>query len=340
MHKSRAFGKEPGSSVAVILPTYNREKFLPNALSVLLNQTVSPSQLVVVIDGSTDGSRRIVDDFSRNAPFEVTVCENVENFGIGFSRQVGAEKVRNDVDHVSYISDDDKWHPRFIERMLNHAKPDQITYCYYEVADQISGKTSPPFRFPTFKTREEFPRDAISWSMKPSMFVNFSSIMIPRTILRRVEFRKDFRKGEDLAFLLDSLCQGVEYQCLEEVLVTVGVHRGQVSFDWRIEDMRKLVRYVIRSLRQMGVSNELILYGMRDALEWARMIVDPISRIHQLIIPLLLRPPPTRRVAQFILFHRRKRRTRRIRERLEATRFTIRSPSGSNVLTESIATDE
>ncbi|TIP36458.1 MAG: glycosyltransferase, partial [Mesorhizobium sp.] len=43
-------------TVTVIVPTFNREKFLPEAIDSLLRQTVVPDQILIVDDGSTDGT--------------------------------------------------------------------------------------------------------------------------------------------------------------------------------------------------------------------------------------------------------------------------------------------
>ena len=327
---SRGERDEEESRVAVILPTFNRAKLLPTALSSLLKQTVRPSQLIVVNDGSTDQSSQIVEQFAKDAPFRVTTCNNPRNRGIGYSRQAGAEKVREDIEYVCYISDDDTWHPQFLAHMLKGATLDRITYCYYEIVDLSSGRVSFPFRFPVLNSREEFLRTAAKWSLRMEMFVNFSCVMISRTILREVPFRRDFRKGEDLAFFLDCLCSGVEYQCVEEVLARVGFHRAMWSWNWNLEDRRKLLIHVTGRLRELGVSNDLILYAMNDQRRWARLGRDePIRKIRRLPVSLLLRLPPTRKIGQLILRHDRETLDRRLTERLEATQLGALAERGS-----------
>ena len=47
-------------TVSIILPTYNREKFLPEAFAAIAAQTFLDWELIVVDDGSTDGTRELV----------------------------------------------------------------------------------------------------------------------------------------------------------------------------------------------------------------------------------------------------------------------------------------
>lgn len=308
-------------SSAVIIPTYNGEKRIANALSSVLRQTVNPSHLVVVIDGSSDCTRQVVENNLRGAPFHVTVHENVQNYGIGFSRQAGVEEVVDKVDYISFLSDDDVWHTNFLDRMLSFAKPDRITYCYYEQHDWLTGKVSRPYvRHPVFADDEDFLSTAIQWSLNLGMVVNFSSIIIPATILRRVSFKRDFRKGEDLAYFLDSLCQGIKYQFLDEVLVSIGIHEGRGSVHYTREERQKLLNYVTEKLRELGATEELIRFGMKDAHHWVDTADYSGSR--KLLRVLLLRVPPVRDFTQYVLRYRRER-TRsdpRVAEMLRAIR--------------------
>ena len=52
--------------VTVILPTYNRAAFLPGAFASLASQTFTDWDLVIVDDGSTDGTKAIVDDYLKS----------------------------------------------------------------------------------------------------------------------------------------------------------------------------------------------------------------------------------------------------------------------------------
>jgi glycosyltransferase involved in cell wall biosynthesis len=51
--------------VSVIIPTYNRAKYLVEAMDSVWNQTYRPIELIVVDDGSTDGTKEILEDWKK-----------------------------------------------------------------------------------------------------------------------------------------------------------------------------------------------------------------------------------------------------------------------------------
>ena len=71
--------------VSVIVPNYNHEKYLPERLNSILNQTFQDFELILLDDCSTDGSREILKSFKKNS--KVTHLEfSVSNSGSPFKQ--------------------------------------------------------------------------------------------------------------------------------------------------------------------------------------------------------------------------------------------------------------
>ena len=66
----------PSNSVSVIVPVYNGAKFIAETLKSILQQTVRPSEVIVINDGSTDNTASVVEEFGNS----VTLI-NTENQG-------------------------------------------------------------------------------------------------------------------------------------------------------------------------------------------------------------------------------------------------------------------
>jgi len=102
--------------VSIALATYNGETFLREQLASFLSQTRLPDELVVGDDSSRDGTRAILAEFAREAPFPVRV--EVNDPALGPGRNFAATIARC-TGGVIFLSDqDDVWHPGKIERML------------------------------------------------------------------------------------------------------------------------------------------------------------------------------------------------------------------------------
>jgi len=96
--------------VSAIIPAYNRADFLSETISTLLAQTSPPHEIIVVDDGSTDGTEAAV------AQFGDAVCyRRIENSGAPVARNVGAAMATGD--WLWFCDSDDLWRPEFLERM-------------------------------------------------------------------------------------------------------------------------------------------------------------------------------------------------------------------------------
>ncbi len=89
------------AKISVIIPTYNRATFLPDALESLLRQTRLADEIIVVNDGSTDETARVLADY---APTVTTI--HIPNGGRSHARNVGMEAASGD--WIALLDDDDR----------------------------------------------------------------------------------------------------------------------------------------------------------------------------------------------------------------------------------------
>jgi glycosyltransferase involved in cell wall biosynthesis len=90
---------------SVILPTYNREKMLPNAIRSVIAQEFSEWELIVIDDGSTDNTNKIVADF-QDARIMYIYQENAERSA---ARNNGIRHARGK--YIAFLDDDDEYLP-------------------------------------------------------------------------------------------------------------------------------------------------------------------------------------------------------------------------------------
>ena len=101
-------GQQP--HVSVIIPTYNRADYLPQTLDSLAAQTCRDFETIVVDDGSTDGTRELI----QSRPEPITYIYQ-QNAGPAAARNRGLSEARGD--YIGFLDSDDMWKPRFIEVM-------------------------------------------------------------------------------------------------------------------------------------------------------------------------------------------------------------------------------
>ena len=98
------------SLVSVIIPVYNVKPYLKEALDSVVQQTYRKLEIIIVDDGSTDGSDKICDMYRQDT--RVTVVHQ-ENRGLSNARNTGMSMMKGDV--VAFLDSDDAYYPDMIE---------------------------------------------------------------------------------------------------------------------------------------------------------------------------------------------------------------------------------
>jgi len=102
---------------SVIVPTYNRLSLLKDALDSLARQTVKPSEVIVVDDGSSDGTSEYCTALSHSSFDNPALSyHRIANSGVSTARNLGAARATSD--RLAFLDSDDVWLPRMGETLL------------------------------------------------------------------------------------------------------------------------------------------------------------------------------------------------------------------------------
>lgn len=108
------------SELTIIIPIYNKKKYLEDCLNSILNQTVSPEHVILVDDGSTDGSGGICDKYAiKNSNFIVI---HQENQGVSSARYNGLCMTKTK--YVTFVDADDFIEKCLVEKVIPYMKKD------------------------------------------------------------------------------------------------------------------------------------------------------------------------------------------------------------------------
>ncbi len=179
--------------VSVIIPSFNRRDSIGKTIQSVLDQTYKNIEIIVVDDGSTDGTSREVAKFMKKNPNVFYYykdnggCASALNYGIKKSTGV----------FISWLSSDDWYKPTIIEKSVNeHLKSPELgmTYTKYDIK---KGNR-------TLKVYESYQpmhkKDAIR-KLNESCFINGSSIMVKKKIFYHIGlFNENFKYAQDYDF--------------------------------------------------------------------------------------------------------------------------------------------
>jgi glycosyltransferase involved in cell wall biosynthesis len=113
------------SRVSAIVPTYQRRRELERAVNSALRQTHPLHELIVIDDGSSDGTAQYLAELARHgAPSGRIVVHTQSNRGPSAARNAGLRLARGDF--IAFLDDDDSWHPEKTSRQLAlfHSRPE------------------------------------------------------------------------------------------------------------------------------------------------------------------------------------------------------------------------
>lgn len=119
---------EQSTAISIILCTYNRKKFLKNSLDSLLQQTFRNFELILVDNGSTDGSSTLCEEYSVKDS-RVKVIHIDENIGAANGRNIGISSASSD--YITFVDDDDYCYPTMLNFLweLSQEHESDITMC-------------------------------------------------------------------------------------------------------------------------------------------------------------------------------------------------------------------
>lgn len=213
------------ASVSVVIPNFNYERFLPEAIRSVLAQTLEPFEIIVVDDGSSDSSVNVAKPFG---PL-VQVVEQ-QNRGVSYSRNVGARRASGK--YVAFLDADDRWYPEKLQLQLD-ALLESGKLASQTGYRHISSEGRPGEFFPAPR------RPSIEDSLfgRPSLSLISSTLLIDRQFLLSINgFDERFSTSADFHLGLKILHHD-QLHSLEECLTEYRVHR--LSMHRNVEPYRK-----------------------------------------------------------------------------------------------------
>lgn len=102
-----------GTQISVVVPSYNHCRYVERCLRSIFAQTAEPHDLLVIDDGSTDGSVEVIERVLDDAPFPAALITR-ENQGLSATLNEGLRRTSGGL--FAYLGSDDVWLPNFLDR--------------------------------------------------------------------------------------------------------------------------------------------------------------------------------------------------------------------------------
>lgn len=135
--------------VSIVMPVYNVEPYLAQALESILGQTLEDWELICVNDCSTDDSLSILQRYAKRDS-RIRIVENMSNRGAGASRNIGFELSHGE--WIMFLDADDYFAADMLEKLYYQAEKDgiDVVYCNHYIRNEKSGIIECPEKYPLF----------------------------------------------------------------------------------------------------------------------------------------------------------------------------------------------
>jgi glycosyltransferase involved in cell wall biosynthesis len=208
-----------GPTISVVVPAYNEERYIAEALDAVLAQTLPPLEVLVVDDGSTDGTAGVVGGFGdrvRLVGQENRGCPGA--FDTGFREAAG--------DFVALCPADDVWQPRKLEwqREVLAQNPEvDVAFGAAERFGLASGDHLRPRDTGVLDTR------AFAREMYPENLIADPSAVVRRSLYLDLGGYEPL-VGEDYEFWMRALAAGTTFYFDPRLVVRLREHGGNLSY--------------------------------------------------------------------------------------------------------------
>lgn len=210
--------------ISVVIPVYNKEKFIENTIYSVLNQTLSDFELIIVDDSSTDKSLSIIDSIKDKR----IKTYSIKNSGVSKSRNYGVEKSTSNL--IAFLDADDLWKNNHLEQLyklyLENPNCGMYAMSYIKNINFKSYKKS-YFGLSNFSgILENF-----FTSSSVDCIASSSSVMIPLYVFKKINgFNENLKKREDTALWIKiALNYKIAFSTITTVEIVITEHGNHLS---------------------------------------------------------------------------------------------------------------
>ncbi len=219
-------------TVSCVIPVYNGERYLAEAIDSVLAQTVPPQEIIVVDDGSTDGTPGVTRAYG-----EAVRYVRQDNAGATVARSHGVSLAEGD--YIAFLDADDRWCREKLERQIaRFAAHPELALC-----------TTYQQNFWVEELREEAERLRDHPLTRPQPGAA-STLVVRRTLFAEVgPLNPELRHRDIPDLIARTRAHGLAVEILPEVLTFRRIHGSNISRN-RLSDPDELLRMAQTALQR------------------------------------------------------------------------------------------
>jgi glycosyltransferase involved in cell wall biosynthesis len=199
--------------VSVIIPVYNGNRYLSEAIQSVLEQTYEPVEIIVVDDGSTDSTAEIAQSY----PDIRYIYQH--NQGNATAKNTGISSAKGEL--ITFLDADDLWTSNKLNIQVNDLLENPQIYC---CICKMRTFLEPGTEWPSWVKKDQIESDVTAYLP--------SALLVRKTIFERIgNFDPSYRRANDSDWVFRAKDAGFLMKIIPEVLLYRRIHRYNISQD-------------------------------------------------------------------------------------------------------------
>lgn len=285
--------------VSVVIPVFNAKKFISETIESVVAQTYPHWELVVVDDGSTDGTSEILKKYKKMLSTKMRIITQ-KNCGVSIARNRGIAISKGE--YIAFLDHDDLWLPEKLEiqtKILDSDKSLGMVYCDSYVIDEKSNIKEDSVIQSILSRNIPLQRRFRGWIFDELFYVNYISLetaVIRKKVLKNTGmFNPDYKIAEDYDLFL-KIAKKYPVDFVEKRLAKFRAHAGGASRNIKLRvaeefkimqywldkepNLRERLKYVIK-LKKLNLHGSLIKHYFENLnfIEMTKEIIKMLKNI-------------------------------------------------------------
>lgn len=227
--------KEP--KISVIMPVYNAEKTIERAILSIINQTYNNIELILINDGSTDGTESIIKKYIEKENKIDIQYYFQKNSGPSIAKNLGIDMAKGE--YILFVDSDDTISENYIESLVINQKEGMLIGASYKIIEDIK-ITNKNLKI---TNKDYYVRDEILNDLLIGKLNGFVVLyLFNKEQMKEVYFEKDIRYMEDTLFLIKYIIKNN----INNIIYLKYVHYNYYQIDGSItNDTNKIIKNIL-----------------------------------------------------------------------------------------------
>lgn len=257
--------------ISIIVPVYNTEKYLDKCIESIVNQTHKNLEIILVDDGSTDNSGKILDEWAKKDN-RIKIIHK-ENGGVSSARNLALDNATGE--YITFVDSDDGLKENALEILCAEIKSEDFDFvqCAFTVISEDEEK---------FEEKEDK-----CIEKKEQILENFFSSKIAgvcwgtifnKRIMQNLRFRTDMCRQEDTVFVFNCCCNASKVKLLNQPLYLYYQRQESVMHELFNEKYFDAFKTIDEMYEKIEIKNQKYRYIVRREIDVSLFLIKQVRK--------------------------------------------------------------